>query len=365
MGLLDSLQGMGTSFSNYMGNLDDQTGGLLTRLGKPQGQGNLIGAASLLGGEGMAKSFELRNKVMQNALVNQQYKKQKEGIAQLEKQFANNPKMLALLRSNPQGFMNAYTTSAFTPTTDASTSLMKNIRFLKEQFPDKSIAELIAMTKQPANVVNVNSSGDLNNTEFFKNLQKQGEEFLESYGNVATNINSLEGALETLETDANITGLGQGLTNLIGGDSALKLLFPETANIKAKIESVVQESLRVVLGPQFTATEGENILARAFDPAVSPQENAKRLRVILNKIKLGFESKKAYFDAFSQGKTPPPLPTLESMGLSEGSSSTTKAISNNMKVMLRKNRPNNINATDWETMINNLSLEELEPLLGQ
>tara|TARA_R100001463_G_scaffold96459_1_gene150966 strand:+ start:1214 stop:2653 length:1440 start_codon:yes stop_codon:yes gene_type:complete len=115
MGLLDSLQGMGTSFSNYMNNLDDQTGGLLTRLSKPQAQGNLIGAASLLGGEGMAKSFELRNKVMQNALVNQQYKKQKEGIAQLEKQFANNPKMLALLRSNPQGFMSSYTSSLLTP----------------------------------------------------------------------------------------------------------------------------------------------------------------------------------------------------------------------------------------------------------
>jgi len=45
----------------------------------------------------------------------QQDQKQREGIAQLEKQFANNPKMLALLRSNPQGFMNAYTSSLLTP----------------------------------------------------------------------------------------------------------------------------------------------------------------------------------------------------------------------------------------------------------
>ena len=45
----------------------------------------------------------------------QQQQKQREGIAQLEKQFANNPKMLALLRSNPQGFMSAYTSSLLTP----------------------------------------------------------------------------------------------------------------------------------------------------------------------------------------------------------------------------------------------------------
>ena len=295
----------------------------------------------------------------------QQDQKQKEGIALLEKQFANNPKMLALLRSNPQGFMNAYTTSAFTPTTDASTSLMKNIRFLKEQFPDKSIAELIAMTKQPANVVNVNSGGDLNNTEFYKDLQKQGSEFLGTYGNMIGNINNLEEALNTLKSNENISGLAQGVTQYFGGDAALKLIYPDTANTKARIESVVQESLKVILGGQFSEKEGENILKRAFDPAASPQENAKRLQVILNKIKLGFEAKKAYFEAFSKGEIPPPLPTLESLGLKADGSSAAQPIPNNTKIMLRKNRPNNINATDWETMINNLSLEELEPLLGQ
>jgi len=294
----------------------------------------------------------------------QQDQKQKEGIALLEKQFANNPKMLALLRSNPQGFMNAYTTSAFTPTTDASTSLMKNIRFLKEQFPDKSIAELIAMTKQPANVVNVNSGGDLNNAPLMKKLMEDSADFLETYGNMSGNIDSLEGALEELETNPNITGLGQGLTNLIGGDSALKLLFPDTANTKATIESVVQESLKAVLGAQFTENEGKRILARAFDPAVTPQENAKRLRVILNKIKVGFETKKRYFEAFSKGEVPDfNLPTKESLGLSEGSSSTINKIPESMKVIFKDLKPDNVSVKDWEMILNNMSAEEIAPYL--
>jgi len=115
MGLLDSLRGMGTSISNFGSNLDDQTGGLLTRLGTPESQGNLIAAASLLSGEGMANSFALKNKITQNALANQQFRRQREGIEALKKQYANNPKILSLLNTNPTGVISALTTQAFAP----------------------------------------------------------------------------------------------------------------------------------------------------------------------------------------------------------------------------------------------------------
>ena len=51
MGLLDNLglSGLGNSLSNFRTNIDDQTGGLLTRLGQPDNQANLIAAASLFG----------------------------------------------------------------------------------------------------------------------------------------------------------------------------------------------------------------------------------------------------------------------------------------------------------------------------
>lgn len=370
MGILDSLKGMNTSIGNFRDTIDDKTGGLLTHFGQPENQANLIAAASLLSGEGIPNSFVLRNQVRQSLLANQQLKKQREGIEALKKQYANNPRILALLESNPKAVMNAITAQAFTPVDKYQilTTSEKEAAGIKGDgvFQKNLRTGEIEAVGSPTTVFNMGGQGsNMDNTEFYKDLQKQAGEFLTSYGSQVGNINSLETALETLETDPNITGVVQGFTNLIGGDPALKLIFPETANTKTKIETVVQESLKAILGAQFTENEGKRILARAFDPAVTPQENAKRLRLITNKLKLGFEAKKAYFEAFAQGKTPPPLPTLESLGLKTDGSSAAQPISNNMKVMLRKNRPNNINATDWETMINHLSLEELEPLLGQ
>ena len=367
MGLLDNLglSGLGNSLSNFRTNIDDQTGGLLTRLGQPDNQANLIAAASLLSGEGIPRSFALRNQVRSNLLANQQFKRQREGIEALKKRFANNPNILSLLNTNPTGVINALTSQAFAPKVDTSTSLMKNIAFLKEQFPDKSIAELIAMTKQPANVVNVNQGETLDNTPFMKDLQKESTKFLNESSNLVGNINSLEDALKTLETSPDITGVLPGLVQNVGGDAFLKLVLPETANAKAQIESVVQESLKSILGTQFTEKEGERILQRVFDPAVSPQENAKRLKTVLDKLKLGFSTKRRYFEAFSQGKVPDVnLPTLSDFedfeSGSENTSQNTSLISETDKTALRSKRPASISVQDFEIMLKNLQKSEVE-----
>ena len=346
-GLGNSLSSFGKNLSNLGTNIDDQTGGLLTRLGEPDNQANLIAAASLLSGEGIPASFALRNQVRSNLLANQQFKRQREGIEALKKRYANNPKLLSLIDANPTAALNAITAQAFAPKVDTSTSLMKNIAFLKEQFPDKSIAELIAMTKQPANVVNVNQGGTLDNTPFMKDLQKESTKFLNESSNLVGNINSLEDALKTLETSPDITGVLPGLVQNVGGDAFLKLVLPQTANAKAQIESVVQESLKSILGAQFTEKEGERILQRVFDPAVSPQENAKRLKTVLDKLKLGFSTKRRYFEAFSQGKVPDVnLPTLSDFQNFEGqtgnTSQNTSLISEKDKTALRSKRPDSI-----------------------
>ena len=364
-GLGNSLSSFGKNLSNLGTNIDDQTGGLLTRLGEPDNQANLIAAASLLSGEGIPASFALRNQVRSNLLANQQFKRQREGIEALKKRYANNPKLLSLIDANPTAALNAITAQAFAPKVDTSTSLMKNIAFLKEQFPDKSIAELIAMTKQPANVVNVNQGGTLDNTPFMKDLQKESTKFLNESSNLVGNINSLEDALKTLETSPDITGVLPGLVQNVGGDAFLKLVLPQTANAKAQIESVVQESLKSILGAQFTEKEGERILQRVFDPAVSPQENAKRLKTVLDKLKLGFSTKRRYFEAFSQGKVPDVnLPTLSDFQNFEGqtgnTSQNTSLISEKDKTALRSKRPDSISKEDFETMLNFLPKSDVE-----
>ena len=115
-GLGNSLSGLGNTISTFRDNVDDQTGGLLTRLGEPENQADLVAAASLLSGEGIPASFALRNQVRSNLLANQQFKRQREGIEALKKRYANNPQIISLLDTNPSGVISALTTQAFAPT---------------------------------------------------------------------------------------------------------------------------------------------------------------------------------------------------------------------------------------------------------
>jgi len=344
-----------------LGNLGNQ----ISNLGIPGQLGLLSTGLSLLENRPLGESIRTGLGAFGGLQQINQQQKQREGIEALKKQYANNPKILSLLDSNPTAVMNAITAQAFAPKVDTSTSLMKNIAFLKEQFPDKSIAELIAMTKQPANVVNVNQGETLDNTPFMKDLQKESTKFLNESSNLVGNINSLEDALKTLETSPDITGVLPGLVQNVGGDAFLKLVLPETANAKAQIESVVQESLKSILGAQFTEKEGERILQRVFDPAVSPQENAKRLKTVLDKLKLGFSTKRRYFEAFSQGKVPDVnLPTLSDFeDFESGSANTsqnTSLISETDKTALRSKRPASISEEDFERMLNFLPKAEVE-----
>tara|TARA_R100001440_G_scaffold1525_1_gene4914 strand:- start:41 stop:1123 length:1083 start_codon:yes stop_codon:yes gene_type:complete len=344
-----------------LGNLGNQ----ISNLGIPGQLGLLSTGLSLLENRPLGESIRTGLGAFGGLQQINQQQKQREGIEALKKQYANNPKILSLLDSNPTAVMNAITAQAFAPKVDTSTSLMKNIAFLKEQFPDKSIAELIAMTKQPANVVNVNQGETLDNTPFMKDLQKESTKFLNESSNLVGNINSLEDALKTLETSPDITGVLPGLVQNVGGDAFLKLVLPQTANAKAQIESVVQESLKSILGAQFTEKEGERILQRVFDPAVSPQENAKRLKTVLDKLKLGFSTKRRYFEAFSQGKVPDVnLPTLSDFeDFESGSANTsqnTSLISDTDKTALRSKRPASISVQDFEIMLKNLPKEDVE-----
>ena len=369
MGILDNLglSGLGNSLSNFRTNIDDQTGGLLTRLGEPDNQANLIAAASLLSGEGIPRSFALRNQVRSNLLANQQFKRQREGIEALKKRYANNPKILSLIDANPTAVMNAITAQAFTP--------VDNFKILtqaeKEQlgikgdgvFQKNTRTGAISAVGSPKNVFNL--GGNVDNQPFVKKLMEENAKFLTESSNLVGNINSLEDALKTLETSPDITGILPGLVQNVGGDAFLKLVLPQTANAKAQIESVVQESLKSILGAQFTEKEGERILQRVFDPAVSPQENAKRLRTVLNKLKSGFDTKRKYFESFTQGKIPEVnLPTLSDFqnfeGQSANTSQNTSLISETDKTALRSKRPASISQEDFEIMLRNLPKEEVE-----
>jgi hypothetical protein len=64
----------------------------------------------------------------------------------------------------------------------------------------------------------------------------------------------------------------------------LSFVNPGSREARANAERVIQEGLRATLGAQFTKVEGENFLARAYDPKAPQADNVRRLRSIVTQM---------------------------------------------------------------------------------
>lgn len=115
------------------------------------------------------------------------------------------------------------------------------------------------------------------------------------YATVEKNINQLGGALENLkQTDK---ASGPFLGNL--PKAVRDVVTPSGADIQDQIESVVQTSLKQILGAQFTEKEGRAILQRAFNPRLSEQQNAARVETLLTELQEAARAKQEAADYFS------------------------------------------------------------------
>lgn len=77
-------------------------------------------------------------------------------------------------------------------------------------------------------------------------------------------------------------------------------LNPQGQIAKESIQSVVQESLKSVLGSQFAAVEGEQLLKRSFNPALSVDENIRRAGMLMDQIGAIAERKQAMVEHFDK-----------------------------------------------------------------
>lgn len=83
-------------------------------------------------------------------------------------------------------------------------------------------------------------------------------------------------ALETTQASGPILGaLPQWLRKRVAGPGF---------KIQQDIERNVQSSLRQVLGAQYTQIEGENLLARTFDPSLKEDANLQRLNSLIGRL---------------------------------------------------------------------------------
>ncbi len=93
-----------------------------------------------------------------------------------------------------------------------------------------------------------------------------------------SNLVKLKDALYELEKpNSMLTGPIVGMAP----DLVNAFINPGATDVRESIESVVQRNLKAVLGAQFTEKEGERLISRAFNPKLSPERNARRLRLLI------------------------------------------------------------------------------------
>jgi hypothetical protein len=92
------------------------------------------------------------------------------------------------------------------------------------------------------------------------------------------------------------------------GDWAQSVFAPGAANVRQLVEYTVQNSLRPILGSQFTEYEGERLIARVYNPLFDEQTNARRvaiLRQTLQRVKAQKDAAAHYWEEHhTLGPTP-------------------------------------------------------------
>lgn len=103
---------------------------------------------------------------------------------------------------------------------------------------------------------------------------------------------------------------------------------PEAQDVHDNIRQVIQQSLRITLGAQFTEKEGERVINASYNPKLSPEVNAKRVKALLNQLQKTARAKQAAVEYYRNNrnslrgfKKPTDLENdfLESIGLGKES----------------------------------------------
>jgi hypothetical protein len=104
------------------------------------------------------------------------------------------------------------------------------------------------------------------------------------YADIDKQINQLDEVITALESGQRISGpiiasLMESFPNMAAG------AFPEAVNAKDLVEEVAQRNLRAILGGAFAEREGRELIRRAYNPALSEEQNAERLRSLVTQMR--------------------------------------------------------------------------------
>jgi len=127
-------------------------------------------------------------------------------------------------------------------------------------------------------------------------------DYINKSADVDKQIDQLGIALNTLQTtkDGSISGRRVAMLDAAG---KLAYVDPEAQAVYDQVTEVVQRNLKLILGGQFSEKEGERLIARAYNPALGQEENARRVKSLMTQIKSANEAQAQMADFFGREGT--------------------------------------------------------------
>jgi hypothetical protein len=118
---------------------------------------------------------------------------------------------------------------------------------------------------------------------------------------IKSNINKLKEANNLLKSEdgPNLTGAGLGLVP----DVVRNAVAPESIAVRDMVESVIQQSLRQILGAQFTEKEAERLIQRSYNEKLDEKTNAKKLDATIKELETMAQAKEQAAKYFEKNGT--------------------------------------------------------------
>lgn len=122
------------------------------------------------------------------------------------------------------------------------------------------------------------------------------------FSDVQKGLSQLELAKQTLkqQPEGKITGKLVGAQDDTG---LLKYTNPTAQDTKEQVQEIAQRNLRLILGPQFTAKEGESLINRVYNPALPQSVNVKRLELLQEQMTSAAKTKQEAVDYYNTNGT--------------------------------------------------------------
>jgi hypothetical protein len=133
--------------------------------------------------------------------------------------------------------------------------------------------------------------------------QKLAAELVEfergGFAQVESNLDKLDKVIGQLESTQNLTG------PVIGNVPTVLKAFtnPQAVGVEDDIRSIIFQSLRETLGAQFTEREGDRLVAASFNPLLSEEINAERLKRLRKETARSAQAKLDMIKYFDKKKT--------------------------------------------------------------